>query len=51
MGDVSHESDEIGTTRNEEEDDEDLVEKIQKLDLDWSDFNVDFHSTCPDVNS
>ena len=28
-----------------------MVEKLSPLELDWSDFNVDFHSTCPDVNS
>ena len=50
LGAVS-ESDEIGTTRNEEEDENDMVEKLSPLELDWSDFNVDFHSTCPDVNS
>ena len=50
LGAVS-EGDEIGTTRNEEEDENDMVEKLSPLELDWSDFNVDFHSTCPDVNS
>lgn len=28
-----------------------MVEKLSHLELDWSDFNVDFHSTCPDVHS
>ena len=50
LGAVS-EGDEIGTTRNEDEDENDMVEKLSPLELDWSDFNVDFHSTCPDVNS
>lgn len=43
-------NDEIGTTRNEE-DDNDMIEKLSPLELDWSDFNVDFHSTCPDINA
>jgi hypothetical protein len=47
LGAVS-EGDEIGTTRNEEDDE---TEKLSPLELDWSDFNVDFHSTCPDINS
>jgi hypothetical protein len=48
--DLISESEHIGTNTNEDDEDNDMVERLSPLDLDWSDFNVDFHSNCPDVN-
>jgi hypothetical protein len=47
LGAVS-ESDEIGTTR---EDEDSMMENLAPLDLDWADFNTDFHSSCPNAKS